>query len=226
MKKLILSFVLLSLLAGNVRAGIMLSTSDPSSNPLTMSAGTTSGSMLVTVTSDNYPNDIMAAWQFQLEILPISGATGTLTFQDPATGTPANPPNYIFTNSFLGGISATNSGTTLSANDFDANLGTTVPATGANLLQMDFLASSDASGLFGIYAMEGSANTEWTDSNFNTQYFSNVPDGTGMVLIGEVDVTGGTPQAVPEPSSLTLLLMGGLTLGSWQLWRKRKHAAV
>ncbi len=221
MKKLIVSFVFLSLLASNVQADIMLGTSNPPSTPLTMSSGTTSGAMLVTVTSNNYPNDVMAAWQFQLEILPISGATGTLTFQDPATGTPSNPPNYIFTTGI--GIAATNTGGQLSANDFDVNLGTIVPGTGANLLQMDFLASSDASGVFGIYAVEGAANTAWTDSNFNTQYFSNVPEGTGAVLIGEVDVTpAGVPTAVPEPSALMLLMMGGLTLGNWQWWCKRR----
>ena len=75
---------------------------------------------------------------------------------------------------------------------------------------MDFLASSNASGLFGIYALEGAALTQWTDSNLNTQFFTNVPDGTGMVLIGEVSV-------VPEPSALVLagtaMLFGlGVTL--------------
>ena len=80
---------------------MILGTATPSGTPLTVSAGTTSGPMYVTVVSENPPNDVMASWQFQLEIMPIGG-TGTLTFQDPATYDPTtgpaapNPPNYIF----------------------------------------------------------------------------------------------------------------------------------
>jgi hypothetical protein len=224
MKKLMVAFVLLSLLAGNVEADVMLDTSNPSSNPLIMGPGTTSGSMFVNVTSNNYPNDIMAAWQFTLTIVPIGGATGTLTFQDPgpANGTtlyPSNPSNYVFSNSY--GIFATNSGSQLSANDFDVNLGTVVPASGANLLQMDFLASSNASGSFGIYAVEGITNTLWTDSNANTQYYSNVPDGTGTVLIGQVNVTTAV---VPEPPLGLLLAQALACLALYGYYRRYRYS--
>ena len=64
MKKLILSFAFLSLLAGSARAGVVLGTSNPPGTPLIMSAGTTSGPMFVNVVSDNPPNDIMSAWNF------------------------------------------------------------------------------------------------------------------------------------------------------------------
>jgi hypothetical protein len=226
-KKLILSFALLGLLAGSSRAGVVLSTSNPPGTPLTMSAGTTSGPMLVNVVSDNAPNDVMAAWNFQLEIMPNAGASGTLTFHDPATGTPPIPPNYVFGSNGLG-IAVTNGGSTLSANDFfnpTAGLGVSVPgSTGANLLQMDFLSSSNASGMFGIFAVEGGASTQWTDSNLNTQFFTNVPDGTGVVQIGEVLIP--QIQSVPEPSSLALLGVASAALAGWQCWRKRKQAAV
>jgi hypothetical protein len=136
-------------------------------------------------------------------IIPNAGATGALTFQDPATGTPANPFNYIFGNNGLG-IVATNSSNELSANDFfdpTAGPGAAVAGTpAANLLSMDFLASPTASGLFGIYAVEGTALTEWTDSNFDTQFFTNVPNGTGTVHIGDVLIP------VPEPASIFMLL--------------------
>ena len=87
---------------------------------------------------------------------------------------------------------------------------------GANLLQMDFLASSNASGLFGIYAVEGAGNTVWADSTYNTQYFTNVPEGASMVLIGQVDIA-----VVPEPSSFCLLALGGAALAGWT-WRRRQ----
>ena len=222
MKKLILSIAFLSLLTGVGRAGVVLSTSNPPGTPLTMSAGTTSGPMLVDVVSDNPPNDIMAAWNFKLEIIPDSGASGTLTFQDPATGTPPIPPNYVFGSNGIG-IATTNGGSTLSANDFfnpSVGIGVPVPGSpGANLLQMDFLASSNASGLFGVYAFEGAASTQWSDSNLTTQFFTNVPDGTGLVRIGDVLVQ----HAVPEPSSLVLLGLASAAVAGLQCWSRRKQ---
>ena len=226
MKKFVLSLALICLLANRLQGGVVLGTSNPSGTPLTMDAGTTSGLMSVTVYSNNNPNDVMTAWSLQLEIDPLSGATGSLTFQDPGTAFPSNPPNYIFGGDGLG-IFATNSGSALFANDFFNPIGgpgTIVPdISPANLIQMDFLASSDASGLFAIYADEGAAATQWSDRSPFTQYFSNVPDGTGMVLIGEVMVNSAGVQPVPEPSSLTLFWVGGTMLASLNSWRKRRN---
>jgi PEP-CTERM motif len=222
MKKLILSFAFLALVAGNTRGALVLSTSNPAGTPLMMSAGTTSGPMLVNVVSDNPPNDVMAAWSFQLEIVPNSGAAGSLIFQDPATGTPPNPPNYIFGVNGLG-ISAINTGSAMVASDFfnpSVGSGQAVPgAAGANLLQMDFLASSNASGSFGIFAVEGAA-TSWTDSNANTQVFTNVPNGTALVQIGEVLIS--QVQSVPEPSSFALLGVASAILVGCRCWSKLK----
>ena len=216
MKNLTLSVAFLGLLGSSARADFTLGTSAPPGTPLTMTAGTTSGPMLVNVVSNNPSQDVMTAWNVTLKIIPDAGTTGTLTFQDPATGTPPNPPNYIFGSGGLG-IAATNGGSQLSANDFDVS-GASGP--GANLLQMDFLASPSALGLFGIYAVQGATSTQWTDTVPSTQFFSNVPDGTGTALIGEVLVT----QAVPEPGSIVLLGMGSAALAGW-LWCRRRFAS-
>jgi hypothetical protein len=203
MKRTIFTLVFLGLMATGGRAGVILTTTNPPGTPLIMDAGTTSGTMSVLVSSDNPPNDVMAAWNVSLAIVADAGATGTLTFQDPATGTPPNPPNYIFGGNGLG-IVVTNGGSELSGNDFfDPAVGPGMPvpgSPGASLLDLTFLASSGASGVFGIYALEGAALTQWTDANITTQFFTNVPDGTGRVRIGEVVIA----QAIPEPSGLVL----------------------
>jgi hypothetical protein len=71
------------------------------------------------------------------------------------TGLP-NPTNYVVGGNGLG-ISVINTGSALIASDFfnpSVGLGAPVPGSpGANLLQMDFLASSNASGVFGIVLM-------------------------------------------------------------------------
>jgi hypothetical protein len=229
MKKLILSLALLTLPAASTQAGVILGTSNPSGMPLIMSAGSTSGSMFVNVISDNPGQDVMSAWGIGLVIMPVGSASGTLTFQDPATPTPPDPINYIFGSDGFG-ISATNGGSTLSANDFyiGSGNGSVVPSTSpANLLQMDFLATSNASGLFGIYAYEyslspqGKAFTQWTDGNENTVLYENVPGGLGTVLIGEVLIS----QSVPEPSSLVMLgLSTAAVAGSRWLWKRKQTA--
>ncbi len=240
MKYSVLCFALLGMLATNARAGVILATSN---DPLTQTAGdlnmTTnpSAAMYVNVTSNNVPNDIMGAWFVNLQIAPIAGS-GSLTFQDPATGSPVNPPNYIFGNGALAnnvGITVTNGGTTLSANDFyfDASSltsGAVVGLTPKNLLQLDFSATAGTSGTFGIYAVPGGAVgdpsnpalTYWTDSTPTDQEFANVPGGPREpnVLIGVVDVN--IVSTIPEPSSVALLLLGsGLLAGCYRRRRNR-----
>jgi PEP-CTERM motif len=218
MKRLLFSSIVFTALAGGAQAGIVLGTSDPAGAPLIMSAGTTSGSMFVNIASDNAPNDVMSGWNITLTIVPEAGAHGTLQFQDPVTGTVSNPPNYIFGANGIG-ISATNGASSLSANDFfvGAEPGVAAPgAPGANLLQMDFFATSNASGLFGVYAMEGAALNEWTDGNGNAQLFTNVPDGSNAVRIGDVFVN---TQSVPEPSTLVLLGLASAAVAGWH-WRR------
>jgi hypothetical protein len=71
------------------------------------------------------------------------------------TGLP-NPTNYVVGSNGLG-ISVISTGSALIASDFfnpSVGLGAPVPGSpGADLLQMDFLASSNASGVFGVVLM-------------------------------------------------------------------------
>jgi hypothetical protein len=214
----------LMLFTGGVHADmITLATDSPVGTPLVMNAGATGGPMTVSAFNNVNPDpaaNFMQAWLVTLQIVPEAGATGTLTFAGPATGPAAAPPNYIFASSNPLGILASNNGSTLSANDFADP--TQVPtAPGANLLQMTYLASSDASGLFSINALAGDINTSWTDNespNPQTQFFVNVPNGNGQIPVGEVLVIGA---AVPEPASAVLLVLGMGGVLAYRIRRSR-----
>ena len=143
-------------------------------------------------------------------------SSGTVTFNSATT-----PNNYVFS---LSTIVSSLGGTQLTANDFDSILGTTVPANpGANLLQLDFLASNNAFGLFGIFAVPGQQNTIWADSGFTSQNYTNVFDNGTLVEIGEIRVTPSTQPAVPEPSTLTLLWVGLGALASKYIRRNNRR---
>src|SRR5829696_5535061 len=151
---------------------ITLTTTHPVGTPLTMAENSVSSTDTVRIVNLNPPADAMTGWFITL-----------------ATGSPPHPPGYIFSQSFIG-ISVTNTGGTLRAFDEDNNLaGTQVPQAGASLLDLTYQASPVASGMFGIYALPGAANTGWTDQNAAPQFFQNVPSGGGSpVLIGQVFV--------------------------------------
>jgi hypothetical protein len=218
MKIRITTLALLGLMVGGARAELTLGTSNAPGNPLVLSGGGTSGPMLLDVFSSNPPNDVMAAWNVSLLIVGDAGSTGSVTFLNPASGTPPNPSNYVFRSNGLG-IVVANGGSSLTANDFfdpTAGPGSAVPGSpGASLLQLDFQASSNASGLFGVFAVQGAGATEWTDGSFNSQFFGNVPDGTGLVRLGEIRVLQSA--AVPEPVSSHLLILGAALSVGWRL---------
>jgi hypothetical protein len=63
--------------------------------------------------------------------------------------------------------------------------------------------------------VQGNANTFWTDGQFATMPFVNVPFGTsgGLIRLGTFTVT-------PEPS--LCLLVGTCGLGAWRLVRRQQ----
>ena len=164
--------------AGAAQAALItLTTSNPPGSPLIVPAGTAaSNTMFIKVLADTVPPspgpaDKMLAWQFKLQIVPDSGAVGTIMFNNAS-----KPSNYIFASS--AGISATKTvgNTVLDANGFDNSSGTVVPASpGANLLAVDYTSSANATGTFGIYAVPGPAFTVWTDATPASREYANVP---------------------------------------------------
>lgn len=126
------------------------------------------------------------------------------------------PADYVFREVSHLGISSAIS-TTTTADDtlfaFDASFsvdGVEVPtAPGANLLSIEFDVSSDADGTFGLFAVAGLGNTEWSDADQprpNRRLFANVPDAGGPVRIGEV--------LVPEPGFIIWCLLGAAAVAA------------
>ena len=85
--------------------------------------------------------------------------------------------------------------------------GIVVPTSGDNLLATTFTASSGASGVFHIYAVaDPTTGSNWFSSDFsNVRDFANVPFNGDPVLLGNVTLVN----AVPEPASAALLMVGG-----------------
>lgn len=152
--------------------------------------------------------DFLTAWQVSLEIEPQSGATGSLSFVS-AT----EPLNYSLSGANAG-ISVINSGDSLFAFDFNfpSTGGVQIPTEpGSPLLSFQVQASDDASGDFGIFALSGLGESEWTDASpgiQSAQKFANVPVGLGRVLIGNLSVN----RRIPEPSSVLVAAIATLTI--------------
>jgi len=162
--------------------------------PLLVANGAASSPLIVGLTNagaDAALEDYLSAWQLSLAILPDTGAVGALTFN-----TASKPDaNYLFPSGSNLGVTVINSGNELLA--FDTNFpfsgGVDLPADlERNLLELSFLASSDAVGAFGLYALAGIGNSEWTDAMQPIQArrpFDNVPDNGGPVRIGDILVS-------------------------------------
>lgn len=202
----------------SLQADFVLESDAPVGTPLVTNAGFNSSAMTIRVfdqTNGSNPEDNVSGFNVMLMIEPQSGATGTLTFASPLTGSGvAEPSNYLFASVSNFGLDVTNTGSEIVFFDFDDLFSGGVDVGGApgfNMIDLTFEASMDASGLFNIVAVPGTGNTEWTDSAAPTQMeqsFVNVPSLGGNVAIGQVSVT-----AIPEPSGL--LLCGAVAMLAW-----------
>ena len=196
-------------LVSGVRADMVtLELENPS---LELEAGSISDPLTVRIVNDtavSLSEDFLTGWELELMILPDAGASGSLQFNSPTSGSSlAEPSGYIFGSVSNFGIGVTNSGTTLNAFDLDFPFsgGASIPADpGASLLTLDFEAAPASSGVFGIYAVDGPAHSSWVDANEPNQQrraFVNVPDGSGPVRIGEVTIVPDT-SAFPWHNSI------------------------
>ncbi len=169
-------------------------------------------------------------WTLGLEIVPESGAVGTVDF---ATAT-IPTTNYLLGANSLGllpapTLPATTIPTIADADGDPVGSGVLVPTTGANLLALTFSASGGAQGVFDILATpyDTSTNTptsgdgsSWGDANANQYNYSNFsPTAPVPVVLGTLTIPA-VMSAVPEPGSALLVLLAAGPM-AWFVRRRR-----
>jgi hypothetical protein len=247
--------VLLLLTAGTARADLLSVGagvwSDVGTGTETWDRGANpSGSQNITIPVLNgtgSPTATMFGWALGIEIVPVGGATGTLSIGatsdtiDPNTGSVINPPpNDVFTNSsgvLTPFVSSSPAYTTIS-NTNAASAGVKVPTSGDNLVYFN-LTSTNAVGTFKIVAFNDSSNgySNWTYDNLSNPSdpnnslsfaFTNIgasgsfPGSEQQFVLGTITVLA--PSAVPEPGSLVLAGVAAAGYAGYG-WRRKRRLA-
>jgi hypothetical protein len=173
--------------------------------------------MVIGIDNTTGISDVLYGWQLGLEIVPQSGATGSLRFK-----TAALPDAAYLLDGRSDGLTPAFSGpadTIKIIGDTDSLFsGVSVPPSGKNLLQLDFDALPGSFGLFYIKAVPDLFNgCNWFSGDFSARDYVNVPFSGGSVILGSVNV-------VPEPS-LAVLLLSGLSVLVSRLFLSQKTGA-
>lgn len=192
---------------------------------ITMTANTQSPSITIPIYDANTAvASNLVAWSLGLRVVPLSGATGTVTidstFSYPLSGNILSSPNP----------SGAPQSTPNSPNSGDYTVGAastgfvpvTVSGSGQNLMTLKVNASAGASGNFALQLVDDGtpSYSYWTDSGFNDNPFLfNNTAITSASQIGTIHVN--STAAVPEPSSM-LLTAGLLGFAGWRTRRKKQ----
>jgi hypothetical protein len=186
-------------------------------------------------------------WSLELQIVPLTGATGTLAISNadfPTTGTDllsGDAPGTLLSDLSLNNLLQDSNGVTQpaiingvsSANVYSITNGNaasvnTIAPSGNSSLTTITLNSTNASGQFGIYAVNdnnlGSGDTSWANKSFVASSFTNLPD-PGDTPANASFVQLGTITVVPEPGSMILAGMAGLGMCGYG-WRRKKSGTA
>jgi hypothetical protein len=227
--RLIATISLLSSAAECVRADMV---NIPVLGTINMLPNTTSAYSTIGVNDLNPRTPVgLVAWNLGFRVVPLSGAHGTVNV-DTTMLYPAS--NNIFTSPYpaagptVTGDSPAAGDVTVGSTD-STFLGPTVTGAGANLVQIRFNASPDASGNFALQLVAGGTyqNTFWNDNapyvdddnpgNYPHNFLVGGASFYSGIQLGQISLLA----AVPEPSGL--LLTGGVAgIAAWRVRRRRR----
>jgi len=216
------AMILLGLTATRARAGVIIALDN-----VTVAPGGT-GTMDIAVTSNSLASDTLSQFSLALQITQKPGTTSFLTFTGGVD--PYNNPNYVFSGESFNvnnglpfwGPPFTTIYTydSISGGDAANPLGTfvTIPSTvgepNSLLATVQFQALGTNPGdQFQISVI--SAGTEFDDQNGNPLTIDSITGGTVTIA-----------SAVPEPSSLTIVALSGLSGLLLCYVRGRKHGLL
>jgi hypothetical protein len=196
---------------------------------INMTQGTQSGYITIPVFDAGGPAVQMTAWQIALRIVPLGGATGTVTIDVPSrTYGPnhvidvASPPGAPYTVA----DTPTTGDVVFGSSTADFITAFPVDSSGQSLMNIKFNASGLALGNFDVRLVNQNENSSWTDGTpANQNLYVNgveIPRfSTTSASLGTITVSAA---AVPEPSSL---LLSGAVVGfaGWRARRKKRKAA-
>ncbi len=171
---------------------LVLSVDSSTSGGFQLRPGETSESLQLNITRTGTAEttDFVTGWQASLSLVPEDGALGSLGF-DSATEPQAG---YAFESVGSLGVRAINSGAKLLAFDshFPFSGGASVDSgSDVGLLEITLHASVDALGSFGLFAIPGLGNSEWSDASepvFLRREFANVRDGAAAIRLANIVV--------------------------------------
>ena len=195
---------------GVASAGYVMMVGDKVAWPLTTAPSPT---CYVGIVNDQGSTDPLAAWQLNLVIIPMNGATGELTFG--TVDLPREPWEEYLLEGDSGYLEPNPPEPMIVGpehpiwiGDYALSVfGNEIPSSTKTLAKVSFLASAGVSGEFGLAVVPGPSQSFWMSLDpvtFAEQIhtYSNVPTTGDPVVVGRILV------GIPEPTGLVMLLAG------------------
>lgn len=196
-----------------------------------------SGSFTFSFTNDaGAITEDFVSWTLGIQLLPVAGATGSLTLG--ALAQPATSPMPVGAVDLSGPLAGTTFGNasingTASFSQIVATatetVGTVASAASYNMGTVGVTASANALGTWNMYAIQqgGTAyQSYWTNASLTDTDFGNLPRGASTSVSGSLLVGTVTVSAVPEPGVVALAgSVGAVVAYVASRWRRagRRH---